>query len=466
MRLSSRYFVLASVLQLGLPSCDEAGSSDDPARPDGGARVPPQSSQQDAATASCAPKCDAGSAIGEDGGSAAEGQADAAPPGRDGGSAAEGQTDGAPPSRDAGESGSGDASATDASTASESRIAELAIGRLHACQRLENGVVECWGYNGSGERGDEGTGTTSERERRGVPGLPSKAISIAVGRSHSCAVLDNGKLYCWGDNLNGQLGAPGTEPRKKPVEVVGITGAKAVAAGGFATCVVMADGTARCFGDNIWGQLGSGSSDERIVTTPADVIGLSNAAALDLAGPSTSDHACALLTDRTARCWGNNERFTLGIDLPQLQQPQYSASPIGVRGAEAILAIQTSQNATCALRTGKAIDCWGLNIDSILGDPTIGDAVFAPEPHVVAGLVDVTSFCMGGNHACAVQGGLVSCWGANDWQQLGDGTTNNSATPVKVAGSGIGNVNAVFCGESYTCATLMNGNKQCWGALR
>lgn len=138
----------------------------------------------------------------------------------------------------------------------------------HACALLTGGVVKCWGDNSAGQIGD---GTTTQRlTPTSVIGLPSAAVGISAGAKHTCAVLDSGAVYCWGLNASQQLGDGTTTPRSSPTQVIGLTsGVAAVAAGSFHSCAVMVDSAVKCWGDNVHGQIGDGTNIAR--PQPRDV---------------------------------------------------------------------------------------------------------------------------------------------------------------------------------------------------
>ena len=150
--------------------------------------------------------------------------------------------------------------------------------------------------------------------------LPLSATAVAAGDFHTCALLANGAVRCWGQNWFGQLGDGTTTNRTTPATVSGLSGATAVTAGGYHTCARLTDGTVRCWGWNYFGQLGDGTTTRR--STPATVSGLSGATAVTAGGY----HTCALLGDGTVRCWGWNNYGQLGNG-----DPIYVTQPVVVR---------------------------------------------------------------------------------------------------------------------------------------
>ena len=114
--------------------------------------------------------------------------------------------------------------------------------------------MRCWGANGDGQLTGSGDGITPK-----TPSLAKPATSIAAGGSHTCAALNDGTVWCWGNARLGQLGNGSTIGASAPVQVKGITTAVSVHAHDDSTCAVLQDGTAMCWGENPVGELGEGS---------------------------------------------------------------------------------------------------------------------------------------------------------------------------------------------------------------
>jgi alpha-tubulin suppressor-like RCC1 family protein len=230
-----------------------------------------------------------------------------------------------------------------------------------------------------------------------------------------------------------------------------------VSAGFYFTCGVTSGGAAKCWGSGGDGQLGNGNLIDS--DTPVDVVGLSSDVVdVSSSAPFGSGHTCALTTAGAVYCWGLNGSGQLG-DGTQTT----SATPVPVVGlSSGVAAISTGQDSTCAVTSGGSAFCWGGNESGQLGD---GTTASSSVPVAVAGLSSgVASISTGGRHSCAVtNGGGVECWGANDSGQLGDGTTNDSLTPVAVVGLASG-VATVSAGSSHTCAVTTAGAAKCWGS--
>ena len=150
-------------------------------------------------------------------------------------------------------------------------LASLDVGGLHICGLDTDGAVWCWGANSHGQLGE---GTLVRRdEATPVRALTARAHAVTSGYEHTCALTDAGGVWCWGSNSNGQLGDGTTTTRSLPVPVVGLgSGVESIAAGAFHTCAVMADQGVMCWGNNSDGQLGENTQSDAYV--PVKVVGL------------------------------------------------------------------------------------------------------------------------------------------------------------------------------------------------
>ena len=141
----------------------------------------------------------------------------------------------------------------------------LAAGGAHTCALLEDGSVQCWGANDLGQLG-EGT-TTDSAAPALVHALPP-AVEIRAGSSHTCARLRNNTVACWGDNHAHQLANGTSSPSSRPLPLQGLVGVFELALGGHSACARLAEGGARCWGGNGAGQLGDGTTSDHDVPMP------------------------------------------------------------------------------------------------------------------------------------------------------------------------------------------------------
>lgn len=295
----------------------------------------------------------------------------------------------------------------------------------HTCVVMKNGEVRCWGENGSGQLGD-GSYDNDRTAPVDVTGLSGAVTAVNVGGKHSCALTSAGGVMCWGGNDNGQLGDGSMTMRLEPVSVTGLSrGVKAITSGYLHSCALTSSGGVKCWGQNRYGQLGNGT----VVTsqTPVNVVGLSSGVQAISAG---GEHTCALTSAGGVKCWGQNTNGMLGDGTTTSR-----STPVDVVGLTGgVKAISAGFTHTCALTNAGGVKCWGLNDPGQLGD---GKGAISAESHVpvdVVGLSSgVKSIGLGGYHTCSVltDDGL-KCWGTNYFGMLGDGTRTNRTIPVDV----------------------------------
>jgi alpha-tubulin suppressor-like RCC1 family protein len=139
-------------------------------------------------------------------------------------------------------------------------VVEVAAGAQHACARLKDGSVMCWGDNHRGQLGD---GTTKAKTAPVKVKDLTNAVALALGGDHSCALLADGSVRCWGAGAKAQLGDPGNADHAEPFAVPGLSGATSLSSGAEHLCARMADGTYLCWGANESGELGSGAAGDK-----------------------------------------------------------------------------------------------------------------------------------------------------------------------------------------------------------
>jgi len=292
-----------------------------------------------------------------------------------------------------------------------------------------------------------------------VAGAGASTPQITTGDSHTCALLEDKTVRCWGSNADGRLGDGTTTNRLNPVQVLAsgstqgtdvLGGVTQIATGNTHTCALLEDKTVRCWGSNASGRLGDGTTTNRL--NPVQVLASGSTQGTDVLGGVTqiatgNTHTCALLEDKTVRCWGSNASGRLGdgTTTNRLNPVQVlaSGSTQGTDVLGGVTQIATGSSHTCALLEDKTVRCWGSNGSGLLGDGTTTDRL-NPVQVLASGstqgtdvLGGVTQIATGGTHTCALlEDKTVRCWGFNVDGQLGDGTTARRLNPVQVLASG------------------------------
>lgn len=339
-------------------------------------------------------------------------------------------------------------------------IVQIASGYAHNCALKNDGTSVCWGVNTDGKLGD-GTIVPAPLPVS-VYGLTAMSLLMA-GEHHSCAI-NNGALKCWGRNDNGQLG-DGTTSNALTAIGTTVLGAPFISSYYTHSCMTF-DGNVKCWGEGANGQLGNGSTADQYV--PVDVVTflggslLSSVSALSVG----SEFSCAT-TKGGAKCWGLNSVYQLGTDLGDSEFP----APINSFGAigSGVTHIATGNQHGCAFvhtvgGGGSRTVCWGSNSSGQLGDNNVGTDASSPVDVLTgAALLDdkVSQLGAGDAHSCALEEGLVKCWGENGDGQLGDTTIIDAPTPVLAVG--LTGIVEIAVGANHACARDDSGDVWCWG---
>jgi alpha-tubulin suppressor-like RCC1 family protein len=409
-------------------------------------------------------------------------------------------------------------------------VTALAAGLDHTCALLVGGVVKCWGRNNQGQLGQGDT--ESRGDDPGEMGMGLHAVALGAGRTatalvagkfHTCALLDDGSVKCWGGSERGQLGQGDTESRGDgPGEMGDALPAVDLGAGrvvlglsaGYAhTCALLHGGSVLCWGENWDGQLGQGDAEHR-GDDPGEMgdnlytvtLGTDRRATLLRAG---GFHTCVLLEGGGLECWGQNLDGQLGLADPErrgddpgemgdalplveltgdagptcsptLPDPTGNVSCPEASGEDcAVTMIAAGDAHSCALRDDGTVKCWGAGSQGQLG---LGDAYPRGEepgemggelPEVAIGAGgDTVSVAARGNHTCALaKSGSLRCWGENAEGQLGLGDTDPRGDDPGEMGTNLPPVDlgtgqeprALAAGWGHACALLKGGSVKCWG---
>jgi len=330
------------------------------------------------------------------------------------------------------------------------KIAAIDVGSLASCAQMEDGTVRCWGANiegqlGVGKPAEAMVESYTPLEVVGLAGV--KALwfgeSYSWGGGHSdgttdtgCAQLGDGKVHCWGHNGN-LFGNGEYKNSDKPIEIAALANITDLDSASGQACAVFSDKTAKCWGSNAFGNLGIGEDGDKKEPTP--VKGLTGASEIACG----QNHCCALAEAGTVSCWGYNSSGQLGNGTSDKTN-----APVPVSDLTDATHLALSTNTSCAVKKDGTVACWGSNFDK------------TPQP--VEGATGITAIDGEGFHCGLTSDKTVVCWGPNSHGQLGDGTTKDRkkvAAPV----SGLANVKEVKVGNKHACALLEDSTMMCWG---
>ncbi|MBN2525172.1 MAG: hypothetical protein JXR76_02180 [Deltaproteobacteria bacterium] len=323
-------------------------------------------------------------------------------------------------------------------------VATLATGSSHACILLSDSTIQCWGYNAEGQLGRDTGDENFNLDPKPVMGLSLDdgvtVAALSAGASYTCALLSDSTVECWGGNFNGELGRSTGDKHAdlepKPVEGLDLQGGVtivALSAGNNHTCVLLSDNIVECWGSNYNGALGRDTGDEIVGLNPKPVEGLYLRGGATVAALSAgSYHTCAMLSDSTVECWGLNTTGQLGRDTGDENFVIMPKPVVGLSldAGVTVAALAAGENHTCALLSDSTIQCWGSNYNGELGRDT-GDGTFDIDPKPVVGLslndgVAVVALSAGSYHTCALlSDSTIQCWGNNAYGQLGRDAGND-----------------------------------------
>jgi alpha-tubulin suppressor-like RCC1 family protein len=300
---------------------------------------------------------------------------------------------------------------------------QISSGRDHTLSVRQNGTLWAWGLGSLGRLGD-GT-LVNKSSPVSVVGGFTDWCQVSAGGVHTAAVRQNGTLWAWGDNTRGQLGDGTTVQRTSPVSVVGgFTDWCQVSAGNAHTAALRQNGTLWAWGCNGQGQLGDGTIVDK--SSPVSVVGGFTDWCQVSAG---CVHTAAVRQNGTLWAWGLNQQGILGDGTTVSK-----SSPVSVVGGFTDWCqVSAGGSHTAAVRQNGTLWSWGCNTCGLLGD---GTTVSKSSPvSVVGGFTDWCQVSAGSDQTSAVrQNGTLWAWGCNTGGRLGDGTTVAKSSPVSVVG--------------------------------
>lgn len=333
-------------------------------------------------------------------------------------------------------------------------LTQVAAGDRHSCGLTDASLVYCWGRNLEGQLGDS---TLTDRLFPVRVKGSTPFASVSSGFLHNCALTSTGDAWCWGSNSAGRLGDGTVVSRLTPVPVSGGITFASITAGGTHTCGLTAGGAAYCWGLGLSGQLGDNSVVSK--SAPSLVAGGITFASLAAGG----NHTCGLTAAGVAYCWGLNSFGQIGDSTSGAGTNRIV--PTAVKGGLTFTQISAASAHTCGIAINGQSYCWGSNGSNPATAGRLGDGTTVAQrtaPTLVAGGVQFTRILAGGVHSCArTAAGLIYCWGQNDSGALGDGTFVTRTSPVQVFGGETWDAFAI--GNFHTCGIRDLGRTFCWG---
>jgi alpha-tubulin suppressor-like RCC1 family protein len=390
-------------------------------------------------------------------------------------------------------------------TCTATTVVALAAGGGSVCAVFYSGKIKCWGYNLDGELGYGNTENVGDDELPSAigyvslsddPGVTVRELSI--GNTHACALLSDGTVNCWGRAVFGVLGRGNDESigddelpsDVAPVSVITTPGlsVEQISAGGSHTCALLSNGTIQCWGDNDYRQLGrDDTQDLGDDELPSDVapVSVSTTPGVTVTQISAGfKHTCALLSDGTVKCWGANGSGQLARGTPNNladEQLPSEVEPIAITTAADVtaVAIRAGYDSTCVLLSDGTVKCWGNAPAELVGTgetgPVLDPSSVGPiEVTEESGLL-VTDLATGPAHVCArLADGSAACWGTSEYgalgyghiEPIGDDELPSSAGPVSVTTTPGLTVTQLAAGSDLTCALLSDHSVKCWGDNR
>jgi len=383
----------------------------------------------------------------------------------------------------------------------ESKAMSVAAGRAHSCALMQDSTLQCWGDNSLGQLG-LGNDRPRSQPTKVSFGDGKKATFLSSRGDHSCLLFEGGFVKCWGANIFGELGlGTSTNPVgnsfNQSLDKLDFlrfgTGKKVakIAVGGSHTCALLDTGIVKCWGRNGDGQLGLGDTRSRGATLnelgdylPPVNLG-EGQVAIDIAAGES--HTCAVLQNRTIKCWGNyrgigsEDSQDLGDDPVELGD---DLLPVNLGKTAQIKKVTCGNNFTCVLLMNGSVKCWGENTGGVLGIGKPADDIIGDEPNELGeklpsvplakdALVDDIS--CGGLHCCArFINNAIKCWGTNESGELGAGDTKSRGLNLADMGENLpfvdlgrlAAVKGIGLGLGHACAILDSGVAKCWGYNR
>lgn len=333
-------------------------------------------------------------------------------------------------------------------------VVGTAAGELHSIALRSDGSVWTWGDNTYGQLGFVPATVPKSSLPMRLTALDGKdVIAVAAGLSHSLALLRDGTVYSWGRNSYRQLGTGASYPItyvSQPTLIPGLTGVTAIA-GGAAHCVACTqDGSVYTWGYNFNGELGLGNTTN--VIPPTKVPGIFWAVSVT----AGHNHTCVVTEDGVVWSFGYNLSGQVGDNTLVSRTSKTLTANLRLTGA---FQVSAGQDHNLGLQDTGVVWSWGANSN---GQLSFADHLDGAFPRVIPGLEGIVSIAAGGNFSLALGSeGTVYSWGANDTGQLGDGTTADHDAPTPI--NGLTDIINIGAGRNLAVARDSEDRLWLWG---
>jgi alpha-tubulin suppressor-like RCC1 family protein len=317
-----------------------------------------------------------------------------------------------------------------------------------------------WGNNGSGQIGDNtrNLGATSRSTPKQEFTSSTNWKQVVRGGPYSAAIKTDGTLWCWGNNLNGQVADNTNVNRSTPrQEITSNTNWKQIAGGQSHTAAIKTDGTLWCWGQNIAGEIGDNTAGSTIGrSTPRQEITSSTNWKQVACG---TNYTAAIKTDGTLWCWGINSSGQIGDNTIIARSTPRQELTSSTNWKQ----VSCGYTHAAAIKTNGTLWCWGSNGNGQIGDNTFGATGRSTPRQEITSSTNWKQVSAGANNTTAIKtNGTLWCWGQNDLGQIGDNTVGNSrSTPVQEWTSST-NWKQVSASD-HTAAIKTDGTLWCWG---
>ena len=356
--------------------------------------------------------------------------------------------------------------------AASSHPTTIADGFSHSCE-IRSGNAYCWGDDVQGELGNNSTISSNVPVPVYTGGVLSglTLTQIAAGDNYTCALTSAGAAYCWGFNSHGELGNNSTTSSDVPVTVSGSLTFTQLSVGNAAVCALTSAGAAYCWGDNADGGLGNSSTTDSHVPVAVTTSGTPISGVTLTQITAGVFFTCALGSAGAAYCWGLGTSGQLGNGTTTAaQDTAVAVTTSGTPISGVTLTQVTAGDVTaCALSSAGAAYCWGDDTNGELGNGATTaaqkTAVAVTTSGVLSG-VTLTQVSAGNDFTCALgSAGAAYCWGDDTNGELGNNSTTQSNVPVAVFTSGVlsGKTLTQIVAFNDTCVLDSAGTAYCWG---